>query len=808
MSRLTAPGDDVSVCPDPTSARDCPMIRPQTLRAALAAPALAILAVAVTLPSAGHGQGGSATLRGRVVSAADSTPLGDVIVYAPAPGAETRVARAGVTTGASGLFELRLPAGAARVVAMRLGFAPETLAVDPVRDRAGRLTIRMRPVALALSPTIVRAEPALSAASSSVIRQLDIRIRPRESSQELLRLAPGLVIAQHAGGGKAEQIFLRGFDADHGTDVAVTVDGSPVNMPTHAHGQGYADLHFVMPEVVEHAEVRKGPYDARDGDFATAGAVAFRTRDRVDAPSLEVRRGSFGTDHAIALLPIGGDASRAGGYIAASAHRSDGPFEAPQGYRRLNAFAKWTAPVSSGTELVAAASAFDARWDASGQVPDRAVRAGAIGRFGAIDATEGGTTSRYDASLALRPRAAGASAWEARAWATRYRFDLFSNFTFFLADSVSGDGIEQVDDRVALGAHAWYGRAATVLGRAATWSAGAGARGDAGDVALHGQRARDRLAPRVMVDVRQAHLYQWARAEAQLAPRLRLALGLRADLFRFGVADRLPDDAPAAPARPDGVRWRGIVSPKGSLALDVAQRTTLFANAGAGFHSNDARDAVLARRGDRVLPRAVGAEVGARHSWSGGSIGAAAWMLDLESELVYVGDEGVTEASGRTRRVGVDVELRARLAPWLWADADVNLARGRFRDEPRGADRIPLAPRLTTTAGLTVRDLAAPALRGLDGGVRVRHVGPRPADETGDVRALGATVWELFAGWRVSRARLFVAVDNLFDAAWNEAQFATTSRLLGEPAPVTALHYTPGAPRSVQAGVEWRFSRE
>jgi outer membrane receptor protein involved in Fe transport len=613
---------------------------------------------------------------------------------------------------------------------------------------------------------------------------------------------PGLVIAQHGGGGKAEQIFLRGFDADHGTDVAVTVDGVPVNMVSHAHGQGYADLHFLMPEVVERVDARKGPFDVRDGDFATAGAVAFHTRDRLDAPVLTLRGGSFGSRDLVALAPIGGSATRSGGYVAAAVHGSAGPFDAPQDHRRVNAYAKWTAPVGRAAEVVVSGSTFGARWDASGQVPDRAVRAGAISRFGSIDPSEGGSTSRHDVRVALRPREAGDRAWEASAFATRYRFGLFSNFTFFRADSVNGDGIEQVDDRVVAGASASYRGLARLGGASGAWSAGAGTRVDDGSVGLHHQQARTRLATRVAVDVRQAHLYQWARYELVLGGRVRADVGLRADLFRFGVTDRVPGGAHAGAdvPRASGTQWQGIVSPRANLAVDVGGGAMLYANAGSGFHSNDARDAVLATRGERILPRAVSAELGARRTWAGGSVAAALWALDLESELVYVGDEGVTEPSGRSRRAGVDVEARVRITPWLWADADLNVARGRFRDEPVGASRIPLAPGRTAVAGLTVRDVGRAG-----GGLRVRHVGGRPAVEDNSVRARGYTVGELVASYRLARARVYGTVDNLFGVDWNEAQFATTSRLRGERAEVTELHYTPGAPRNVQLGLEYRF---
>jgi len=754
---------------------------------------LPCLLVVATTSGAQH----SRIVHGRVVTASDSTPVAGVAVHA----LDDR-ARSGIVTGPSGQFRVVVPRASTRLVATRLGFAPETLTVTVGNES---VTVRLTPAPLSLSRAIITAERATSSASSSVVRELDIQLRPRETSQELLRLAPGLVIAQHAGGGKAEQLFLRGFDADHGTDVAVSVDGIPVNMVTHAHGQGYADLHWLMPEVVEAVDVRKGPFDVRDGDFATAGAVTFRTKDRLPTSSLIVRGGTFDSRHVIALAPLGGDASTAGGYLAGSAHFSDGPFEAPQGYRRLTGFGRFTAPVSRGAEVVATLSAFDSEWDASGQIPDRAVRAGMVARFGAIDATEGGTTSRYDLGLGLRPRTAGAMDWEAKVYATRYRFDLFSNFTFFLADSIDGDGIEQVDDRTMVGASGTYGRSGATLGRPSRWSVGLGARGDIGDIALYHQRERTRLDQRVGVASRQAHLSDWARYEVSLTPRVRLDAGVRVDAFRFDVSDRVATSADPELPRPAGTRWRAIVSPKLNLAVDASARTTLFANAGTGFHSNDGRDVVLAGASDRVLPRAVSGEIGGRYTWSRGSAAVALWALDLDSELVYVGDEGVTEPSGRTRRVGADVELRARVLPWLWADADVNLAHGRFLDEPRGANRIPLAPTLTSTAGLTVRDIQRGVLSGFDGGLRMRHIGSRAAIEDNSVRAHGSTVWEVFGGWGIGPARAFFAIDNLFGVEWNEAQFATTSRLRGESARVTELHFTPGAPRSVQVGIEYRF---
>lgn len=714
-------------------------------------------------------------VRGVVLDAATGRPIGGVVVTV-IDAMPPRVAR----SSGVGAFVLRLPGDTGRVVAALIGYAPETLTVS-VGDPP--VALHLRPVALALDPVTVAAEQTFtgSTAATPLIRALDIQLRPRESSQELLRLAPGLLIAQHAGGGKAEQIFLRGFDADHGTDVAIDVDGVPVNMVSHAHGQGYADLHWLIPEIVADVAVRKGPYDAQDGDLATAGAVSLRTVDRIPQAVVSTRAGSFKTGHALALVPLGNNGAPTGGYLAVSAHYTDGPFENRQSYARNNLFGKWTAPVGSSAEFVATAAGHDSRWDASGQIPERAVAAGTMSRYGSLDPSEGGNTQRYAASVAVRSTEAVQAQWEARAYAIRYGLQLYSNFTFFLNDSINGDGIEQQDRRTVVGGE---GRVRLPVGL----SAGAGIRADAIDLGLYSQRARQRLATRVAEHVSQQHAYTWLGRDVQLGARGRLQLGLRGDAFRFDVGQ--------------ATRWHSLLSPKANLAIQATDRISLFGNVGFGFHSNDARDVVTAPDSTTVIPRALGAELGVRHTWTAGTVALSLWRTDLQSELVYVGDEGTTEPSGRTRRTGVDLEARVRLFPWLWADADVNLAHGRFRYEPPNANRIPLAPSVTSTGGLTVRDLGGGAVTG---SLRYRHIGSRPADESGSIIARGYTIIELSGTWQMGRLALVAAVDNLLNAVWNEAQFATTSRLRGEAAAVTELHFTPGAPRTVQVGLDYRF---
>lgn len=706
---------------------------------------------------------------------------------APITGAAVRVLGRALATlsGPDGRFRLPSPIGPGdRLVTAAIGYSPDTTEIG---DGPGSepLLIRLRPAALTLDAIVVAAT-AGTRTGERVLADLDHALRPRQSSQELLELVPGMVIAQHAGGGKAEQLLLRGFDADHGTDVAISVDEVPVNLVSHAHGQGYADLHFLLPEVVERVESARGGHDPRDGNLATAGAVRFTTRDRLSAGTLRTRFGRFGTVDLLGTLPLGQPTSRHGGYLAFGRLGSDGPFEHPQRHRRHNAFARWTAPVGDGARLALTASAFDATWSASGQIPERAVRAGTIGRFGAIDPTEGGATRRLDLWATASSASDATRGWRVGGWVTHYRLDLFSNFTFFRDDPERGDGIEQLDDRIVAGGHATASTATRVAGRPGRLAGGLTLRSDFIELLLASQRDRVRGASRVAAGIVEHHGGVWLGHHLAATDRLDIEAGLRVDRFHFAVTDRL-----RAAERRSAAATR--LSPKLGLELKPLAGTALSFRVSRAFHSNDARSAVTPDRELPAVPAASTVELGIRHATANAVVGAALWRSALESELVYVGDEGTTEPSGRTVRRGVEVEARARLRRWLWVDADLALSQGRLVDEPPDANRIPLAPGRVAAVGLTIRD-AGP----LAAAVRLRHLGSRPADETGQVTARGHTLAEASASWRWRVLTLSAQIENLFDVEWNEAQFATTSRLRSEVEPVTELHFTPGSPRRLE----------
>ena len=307
-----------------------------------------------------------------------------------------------------------------------LGFTPYTHTVRPGNFETP-IIITLTENAVSLDQIVI--SPQVDVLNSIV--SVDLENNPVKNAQEVLRKVPGLIIGQHAGGGRAEQIFLRGFDIDHGTDINLTVDGLPVNMVSHAHGQGYSDLHFLIPETLNNIEFGKGPYYAERGDFTTAGYVAFRTKDQLANSSISQEIGDFNTFRTVGLFKLL-DTEASDAYIASSLNTFDGPFESPQNFNRFNIMGKYSYSLPNDQKVAITGSHFTSKWDASGQIPQRAVDAGLINRFGAIDDTEGGNTSRTNILVSHSKKLGDASRLESSAFVSQYDFELFSNFTFFL----------------------------------------------------------------------------------------------------------------------------------------------------------------------------------------------------------------------------------------------------------------------------------------------------------------------------------------------------------------------------------------
>jgi hypothetical protein len=642
--------------------------------------------------------------------------------------------------------------------------------------------------------TILERAPAESASSVHLGTE-DLLRRPHQNASDLLRQTPGLMVTQHAGGGKADQLFLRGFDADHGTDIAVYVDGVPVNLTSHGHGQGYADTHWVIPETVAAIDVHKGPYGARFGDFYTAGAVEMTTLDDIAGWRLALTSGtelagpvSF-DDPTFRLVAMGSPRLGAGKtLLAAELGYTNGPFLDPQRFRRGNLYGKWRGPLGGG-ELTVAGTFYAAGWNQSGQIPERAVDSGELDRFGAVDPTEGGDSSRASLSAAFT---AGHSrgAWNARLYVVDYRLQLFSNFTLFARDPVDGDQIEQNDGRTTVGANGSYSVRHDLGGMGGFLLAGLQARGDRVTADLWHTAARERLAdcfaeggnPCNRVRSHIGNLAAFVEENLDVTSWLHVIAGARLDLFAWDVEDLDPETAIGGSAQ------KLMVSPKLSAIVKPSARVDLFVNAGFGFHSNDARAAV-AGRGRGALARAFGAETGARmRPTDGFSAAVAAWYLGLASEQVWSGDAGGTEASDPTRRYGLDLDLRWDLTPWLRLDGNVNLARSRFVANAGNAGAVALAPRILGGGGVTFhRGPTSVALR-------ARAVGSRPANEDETLTAEGFVVADLVASHRMGKLTLELTALNLTNTDWREAQFAEESRLRSEPTPVEDVHFTPGTP--------------
>ncbi len=713
---------------------------------------------------------------------------------------------------------------------------------------------------------VVEAERPFTTASASTVRDRDFLLRPRITPEDILRVVPGLVLAQHQGGGKADQLFLRGFDADHGTDVSVNLDGIPVNLPSHAHGQGFADLQFLIPEAIERVEIVKGPYSAEYGDFNTAGAVNLVTRDRFERSQVTVQGGVFpgvlakhdvdGGPPRGTLYRILGVASPSLGpaqpYFAAEVSGAQGPFLHGERLERYNLFAKSTFELSSTARLSVLATAYASSWIGSGQIPARLVDSGFLDRYGAIDPSEGGDTQRQQIILALRTRPGAEESFTASASLVRYSLTLFNDFTFQLRNAAQGDAIEQDDVRTVLAANLKYSRRDRgMLPGTLYTTLGAQVRNDDIEASLWKVHRRARLAsclsianPCVHTSTRQTDAAGWLQEEWSPLPQVRLILGLRSDLFLFDVHSLKPDGSldAAHPAPLAPVVQRSIQSPKASLVLSPIPELDLYFNFGAGFHSNDARGAVEAG-GAGALPRALGYEVGARTRLFGGrlDLAAAAWLLDLESELVWSGDEGGTTPSGATRRYGIDLEGRLEILPWLFADVDVSLAHSQYKVDSGNGGAVALAPRRIVAMGLTARHPS-----GARASLRLRHIGPRPGsqldanspldpanprgprvphcnpslDASDPVQsrcylvADGYTVLDAVVGYQTARYGIDLVAANLTNASYREAQFGNVSQVIDPPDgrargpgghswapeshPVQDIHYTPGNPLGLQ----------
>ncbi|MEO7496170.1 MAG: TonB-dependent receptor, partial [Massilia sp.] len=622
-----------------------------------------------------------------------------------------------------------------KLLCAAIGLAMLNLRAEAAEDSPAQAQVLMNSPALAqvlVAGHYLNAVGSSDAASQGSITAELIANRPAMRTGELLEFVPGMIVTQHSGDGKANQYFLRGFNLDHGTDFATFVDGVPVNMRSHAHGQGYSDLNFLIPELVQRIDYKKGTYFANEGDFASAGAARIRLADKLA--------------QGVASLTIGGDGYRralladsfayAGGSLlyGLEVHRNDGPWEVPERVRKVSATLRYSqGTADDGFSLTA--MAYKNRWNSTDQIPSRAVDSHQLGRFGSLYPTDGGDTARYSLAYAMRKRGAG-GVFELDAYLVRSTLDLFSNFTYLLADPVDGDQFQQSERRTMAG-----------LNASQTWVGSVGGIDMRNKLGL--QTRYDRLAPVGIYDtvarvrtgtvredrVREASAGLYLENVIQWLPGLRSIAGLRYDSYRFNVASNVAGNS--------GRAGDHIVSPKLSLIFGPWKGVEYFANLGRGFHTNDARGTTQTRLADGSASAPVtplvptrGMELGARSELLPGlQSSLALWRLDIASELLFVGDAGETEPSRASRRSGIEWNNHYVAASWLLFDLDVAASRARYMQHDAAGDRIPGSLGKVLSFGATVKDLGR-----WYGGVDLRYFGPRPLIEDGSVRSASTTL--------------------------------------------------------------------
>ncbi len=642
--------------------------------------------------------------------------------------------------------------------------------------------------------------------SSSTTRQgenkmdmLAMQLQPLKSAQDLLRTVPGLFIAQHAGGGKAEQIFVRGTDNDHGTDFAIFMDDIPVNLSTHAHGQGYADMHFMIPEIVGKASFFKGPYEAKLGDFSISGAALFNSKYRLDNNVAKLEYGMFNNQRALLMVNVL-DRNHLikkwedNAYIAADYMYNDGYFVNKLHFKRYNIFGKYNARVSKNTSLMFTASAFASDWDASGQLPLRAVEDGQLDRLGSIDPSEGGITSRVNINLKTITELKNNGSFKNQVYYAKNLFSLFSDFTFFMNDTVNGDEIRQWENRDLFGYKGSYERNDTIEQMPLRSEIGLTTRTD------FLKRGRDLVKKRELLDVAAVNTAQisnysfYVNENWKFHPKWNLNMGLRNDVFDFHYQDQLDENN-------SGNKIVYRFNPKVNLYYDISNNVTLYAKAGSGFHSNFIQAVVSKEATANPVPQSYGADLGSNFKLGSKTVvSVTAWWLHSGSEYRFVSDDGNFEDIGNLRKIGTDVSVKYQLTNFLWADVNVNYAYSILLDAPKGENLAPMHPRWNSTGGITYKHV-----KGLNGSLRYRYMGERPATEDGSVMTKSYFILDAVIKYTQRRYEFGISAENLLNTKWAEAQFYDESRLQNEATPVYDFHNTPGTPFYLKGTVSYFF---
>ena len=643
-----------------------------------------------------------------------------------------------------------------------------------------------------------------NSASEGTVLSEQLAMRPLLRPAEVLEVIPGLIVSQHSGSGKANQYYLRGFNLDHGTDFAASLIGMPLNMPTHGHGQGYLDLQFLIPELIDRVQYRKGALAADVGDFATAGSVAIDYKRKIDAPFLEL---GFGEDGYRRGLAVGSTRIGEGDLLHAFEWtETNGPWLLDEDLIKRNAVLRY----SQGTRdngFSISGLAYSSSWQSTDQVPRRAIDSGQIDRFGFIDSTVGGRTHRYSVSAEWAQRTVNQQR-RASVYAVDYKLNLFSNFTYFLNDPINGDQFEQLDDRRTYGGAAsntWFG---TLGGIPSEFTVGTQIRHDAIDaVGLFTSTARQRTGTIRLDEVDETSVALYAEHQLQWHPKFRTVAGLRADAYRFDVKS----DRDINSGRVNDQ----IASPKLAMIFGPWAKTEFYAQAGYGFHSNDARGVTTRlnpdfREPDFLSPsqpadplvRAKSYELGVRTGIIRGLQSSIAfWRLELDSELLFIGDAGTTEPSFPSRREGIELANYWQPRDRLTVDADLSFSRARFQEGPSNERFIPGSVEQTASVGVAwqINDR-------WHSGLRLRYFGPRPLIEDNSVRSASSTLVNARLAYDITPAlKLSGDLLNVFDRQVSDIDYFFESQLQGEANPVEDVHTHPAEPRTLRMSLRWSY---
>ncbi|MDD2785125.1 MAG: TonB-dependent receptor [Sulfuricurvum sp.] len=570
------------------------------------------------------------------------------------------------------------------------------------------------------------------ASSEGTVTAEQLSNRPILRPAEVLETVPGLIVTQHSGDGKANQYFLRGFSLDHGTDFYTTLNGMPTNLPTHAHGQGYNDLNFLIPELISEITYKKGPYYAEEGDFASTGSAHINYADAMDQGIASLSLGSFGHKR---LLNADSFELKGGTLLYGMEYfYNDGPWEHPERYKRFNGIVSYTKEEGRNRYKVTAMG-YKGDWDATNHVPVRAIDSGVIGRYGSLDPSDGGITHRYSLSGEFE-RHDNRVTTKANAYIIDYGLDLFSNFTYFLNDPVNGDQFQQKESRIIAGGNIGQVRVGSIFGMDSIASYGLQVRHDSVDVALNHTKSRSWLNTMTSDKVKITTAALYYQNELSLSDKVRMIPGIRFDTYCFNVESDVNSANSAT-------KYASIASPKLNFIFGPWEETQFFLNGGYGFHSNDARGISASSNPATPLVRTKGAEIGIQNrSITGLETSLAFWMMDSDSELVFAGDTGGTEPTGKSRRQGIEWANYWTPSDWFILDADVAVSQARYKyPDITGGKYVPEAIEKVVSVGISINDY-----NDWFGGMRLRYFGSRALIEDNSVRSEPSTLVNLKAG--------------------------------------------------------------